>query len=243
MATASVAIVAGTGVAQHFRGRGRTLNVPTRHGLVTFESLDDPFGVLLLRRHGAGHLVPPHRANYVAFAEACARLGLAGCYGTAAVGSLRTDWPVGTLVACSDFIDATHRRTTRFEHDVRHTDFTTPFDTRLRHHLIESGMEANLPVQDTGVYVCTDGPRYETPAEVAMYRTLGGDVVGMTAGSEAIAMREAGVPYATLAIVTNLASGLSASLLSHGEVEAAMKGAMEGIANILLRACERARNG
>ncbi|MBL1148645.1 MAG: MTAP family purine nucleoside phosphorylase [Armatimonadetes bacterium] len=243
MASANVAIIAGTGVAQQFRGRGRTLKVPTRHGLVTFERLDDVPGVLLLRRHGVGHSVAPHRANYVAFADACARLGLEGCYSTAAVGSLRTDWPVGTLVVCSDFIDATGRQLTRFENEVRHTDFTNPFDLRLRQHLIECGGELRQPVQDAGVYVCTDGPRYETPAEVSMYRTLGGDVVGMTAGSEGIAMREAGVPYATLAIVTNLASGLSPRPLSHGEVEEATKGSSEGIANILFRACERLRNG
>src|SRR5436189_62411 len=58
------------------------------------------------------------------------------------------------------------------------------------------------------VYVNVNGPRYETPAEIRMFVEAGGDVVGMTAGSEAIAMREAGVGYGCLAIITNLAAGL-----------------------------------
>jgi 5'-methylthioadenosine phosphorylase len=102
-------------------------------------------------------------------------------------------------------------------HDATHIDFSQPFDARLTKCLSESG-----DVVAGGVYGGGDGPRYETPAEIRMLKTLGVDVVGMTASSEAIAMRENGISYACLAIVTNLAAGISANPLSHEEVVAEM---------------------
>ncbi|MER3496125.1 MAG: 5'-methylthioadenosine phosphorylase, partial [Armatimonadota bacterium] len=73
-------------------------------------------------------------------------------------------------------------------------------------------------MHESGTYLNLNGPRYETPAEVRLFGQWGADVVGMTAGSEAILMKEAGVPYACVAVVTNLGTGLSSTPLSHKEV-------------------------
>jgi 5'-methylthioadenosine phosphorylase len=70
----------------------------------------------------------------------------------------------------------------------------------------------------SGVYAGLNGPRYETPAEIQLYKKWGIDLVGMTGSSEAVVMREAGVEYSCLAIVTNLAAGLTENMLSHEEV-------------------------
>ena len=72
------------------------------------------------------------------------------------------------------------------------------------------------------VYACMNGPRYETPQEIVALRALGADVVGMTVASEAIVMREAGIAYGCLAVVTNLACGVGDAALSHEEVGDAM---------------------
>jgi 5'-methylthioadenosine phosphorylase len=126
-----------------------------------------------------------------------------------------------------------------FDTEVVHTDFTQPFSLPLRAALINAGSEIGATIAEEGVYVCTNGPRYETPHEIRVYRQLGGDVIGMTAATEAILMREAGVPYACLAIVTNAAAGIGSTPLSHEEVVTEMKIAGETAVQILLGAAHK----
>ncbi len=228
---ADVALIGGTGIGERLAALGgQALCVPTPFGalrgrLVTYEGVS----MVIVRRHSGGHKVPPHAVDYEAIADGLRRLGVRACLSSAAVGSLRADWGVGTLASCTDFFDASGRGTTLFERDVRHTDFSSPFP--LSSHLVG--------VENPCVYACMNGPRYETPFEVSLLRQLGADVVGMTAANEAIAMREAGVPYACLAVVTNLACGLSDGTLSHGEVGDAMSLHGERAVSILLDATRR----
>ncbi len=228
---ADVALIGGTGIGERLAALGgQALCVPTPFGalrgrLVSHEGMS----FVIVRRHSVGHKVPPHAVSYEAIADGLRRLGVRGCISSAAVGSLRADWGVGTLASCTDFLDATGRGTTLFERDVRHTDFSLPFPL--------SGLLQN--VSTPCVYACMNGPRYETPFEVSLLRGLGADVVGMTAANEAIAMREAGVPYACLAVVTNLASGLSTAELSHGEVGDAMSVHGERAVALMLDAARR----
>ncbi len=229
---ADLAIIGGTGVADRLaRLGGRPILVPTIDGPMRGKVVDwDGRTVVLLQRHSAGHKVPPHRVNYRAMARGLATLGVRACYATAAVGSLRTDWDAGTLVAPSDFYDVTGRNLTLFDRAVQHTDFTDPFPARSG--LLAAAQKCGIPVNDGGVYVCANGPRYETPHEVQQYGHVG-DIVGMTAASEAIVMREAGVPYGCLAVVTNLGTGLSDVPLAHGDVTAAMEKSGELAVRIL----------
>lgn len=159
-------------------------------------------------------------------------------FSTGAVGSLREHLPPGSLVVCSDVLDFTSRRVTLYERDVIHTDMTTPFDSSLRRALLSGARREGIEVVDGGVYVCANGPRYETPAEIAFYRSAGGDIIGMTVGSEAIVMREAGVPYACIAGVTNLAAGLSGSSLDHEEVSQAMEALSDQMIRVMLAAID-----
>lgn len=182
-----------------------------------------------MSRHSAGHTVPPHRVQYLAMAEAVRRLGAKIVFSTAAVGSLRKDWGPGTMAAVHDFVDLSGRFLTAFDRKVVHTDFSEPFDERGRKLLC--GIDSEI--RPECVYVNCNGPRYETPHEVEILGKVG-DVVGMTAGTEAIAMREAGVPYCCLAIVTNLACGISDEPLDHGDVVRVMNSCGErAVATIL----------
>jgi 5'-methylthioadenosine phosphorylase len=209
--------------------------VPTSRGFLRGRLLDvKGKKVFAMSRHSAGHKVPPHKVNYAAMAVALQSLGARACFATAAVGSLRKEWGCGTLVVCSDFIDVTGRFPTLYDDTVVHTDFSRPFAGRDK--ILAAAREMGVDAHDGGVYVCGNGPRYETPEEIRMYAQLGGDVVGMTAASEAILMREAGIDYGCLAIVTNLACGISDVPLAHEEVVAEMQSSGQTALDILLRA-------
>ena len=89
------------------------------------------------------------------------------------------------------------------------------------------------PDLDEGVYVQFRGPHYETPAEVQMAKTIGGDLVGMSTTLEAIAARQAGMEVLGISLVTNLAAGISDQPLSHAEVMEAGQAAAERCGRLL----------
>ncbi|MFN7172691.1 MAG: MTAP family purine nucleoside phosphorylase [Fimbriimonadaceae bacterium] len=218
---AEFGLILGTGVSHHLDSvPHREVHIPTRFGQA--EGLVFELGGakwLGIRRHARGHKLPPHSINYRAIAEAMRLAKVEACYATAAVGSLHPDWPVGTVAACSDFIDLTFRNVTVLEDSVVHTPFDEPYCAKARGWLLNTAASAGLEVHPEAVYAATNGPRYETPAEVRMLRILGADIVGMTGTTEAICMKELGVCYSCVGIVTNLGEGLSEHKIDHQEAE------------------------
>lgn len=106
---------------------------------------------------------------------------------------------------------------------VVHTDVSEPYCPELREALRLGAGAAGVPVHDGGSYVCTSGPRFETPAEIRMFRQLGADVVGMTNVPEVVLARELGMCYGLIAVVTNYAAGISRQPLTHHEVVEVMR--------------------
>jgi purine-nucleoside phosphorylase len=125
-------------------------------------------------------------------------------------GGLKESWQPGTPVLIRDHINLTATSPIEGAHFVDLTDLYSP---RLR--AICQAADATL---EEGVYVQFPGPHYETPAEIAMVRSIGGDLVGMSTVLEAIAAREAGMEVLGLSLVTNLAAGISGKPLNHEEV-------------------------
>lgn len=199
--------------------------------------------VVFLARHGAGHAVPPHRVNYRANIAALKKLGVTAVLATAAVGSLNPAMRPGHFVAVDQFIDLTRLRPqTFFEGNgagVVHTDMTEPYCPHLRELLLRAGESLNLTVHAGGTYVCTEGPRFETAAEIRMIRLLGGDLVGMTGVPEVVLARELGLCYSTVAMVTNFAAGLSPAPLSHAEVLEAMAQYGENLKRLAMLVIDR----
>lgn len=232
-----VAVIGGTGVGERLAAMaGTPIVVPTSAGALRGRLLDHQgVSILAVARHSAGHTVPPHRVGYAAMALGLKQLQAKACISSAAVGSMRPEWGVGTLVVCSDFLDVSGRNLTLFDRSVVHTDFSEPFSPIVRKALLSAASRIGCAVQDGGIYVNAQGPRFETDHEIDIYRRVG-DVVGMTAASEAILMREAGVPYACLAIVSNLAAGLSPEPLSHGDVSNAMRESGGAVVDLMLAA-------
>ncbi len=236
------AIIGGTGVydPQLLAGpRAESVNTPYG-GVEVFVGRHAGVEVAFLPRHGRGHSVPPHRINYRANLWALRELGVRSCLATAACGSLRADLAPGGLVLCDQFLDFTRSRPTTFydgqDGQVHHADMTDPYCPRLRATLALQGRQLGIGLAEQATYVCTEGPRFETPAEIRAYARLGGDLVGMTGVPEVVLAREAGLCYASVAVVTNFAAGLAGRPLTHAEVVDAMRSATEGVRRLLLAA-------
>ncbi|MBD3293435.1 MAG: S-methyl-5'-thioinosine phosphorylase [Armatimonadia bacterium] len=221
-----IGLIAGSGVEDLYDNeQPREETVGTDYGDVPVYLLDagDDREVVFLPRHGKGHSIPPHRINYRANIRALADLGCTCVMATNAVGSMNQQMQPGDLVVCDQFLDFTKQRPLTFfdgeDGEVRHVDVTEPYCPRLRETMREGCVAAlGEELHPAGVYVCAEGPRFETAAEIAMYRQLGGDVVGMTGVPETVLAREAGLCYATVCVVSNWAAGITDAPISHEEV-------------------------
>ncbi len=193
--------------------------------------------VAFLPRHGADHSVPPHRIGYRANLAALDRLGVTGIVATAVSGSLHPDYGPGTLRLIDQFIDLTWgREHTFFDEEVRHTDMTEPYDPALRAALGAAARTEGIDLVDGATYVCFNGPRFETPAEIEMARRMGGDLVGMTGCPEVILARELGIPYASIGVVSNLAAGMEETPLTVEEIMEVLAGTAETVHRLIAAA-------
>lgn len=169
--------------------------------------------VAFVTRHGVGHKVPPHLVNYRAIITALADLGVRDVIAVNVTGGIDPDLEAGEIVCVDDFLDFTRRRESTF-HDgdgpegVVHTDMTTAYDPTLRRELLDAASSIGQSVIDGGVYVCFDGPRFESPAEIRLAALAGGTVAGMTGVPEVTLAVEAGLRYAALSLVVNPAAGV-----------------------------------
>jgi 5'-methylthioadenosine phosphorylase len=183
--------------------------------------------VVFMSRHGQNHATPPHLVNYRANIWALRDLGVQKILATAAVGSLSPDFRVGELVLLDQFLDFTKNRSQTFyeggQQGVLHVDMTEPYCPALRQIILKASEHLGLQVKNGACYVCTEGPRFETPAEIRMFRRLGGDLVGMTSVPEVVLARELGICYASIGMVTNKAAGIATHPLTHAEVMESMK--------------------
>lgn len=168
--------------------------------------------VVFLARHGIPHRVLPPDVNYRANVAALRALDAQRVLATSAVGGIAPGLRVGDLIAVDQLVDLTHGRANTF--GERSVDVAEPYCAVARGALVAGGRDVGLRIRDGGTYVCTQGPRYETAAEIRLFASWGMDVVGMTNAPEAFLAREAGLCYASLCVVTNAAAGISRSRLS-----------------------------
>ena len=212
-----IGIIGGTGV-NSIVDKGDFLKkqkIETKYGIVEVTLLNiEGKEIAFLPRHSEGHSTPPHKINYKANITALSNLGVNKIIATNSVGSLKQDIGPGSFVIVDDFIDFTVLREKTFFNDtVIHTDMTKPYCSYLRNLIISTG-----DVIPNGTYVCTEGPRFETPAEIKMFQKLGGDVVGMTGLPEIILAREKNICYSSICIVSNYGAGISPNKISMEEV-------------------------
>jgi len=186
----------------------RWISIDTPWGAPSDELLTGTLGELklvFLPRHGRGHRLSPTDVNARANIAA---LKLAGCtdvLSLSAVGSLREPLDPGSFVVVDQFIDRTFAREKSFFGAglVAHVSMAHPTCPRLSGLAAQAGREAGARVVEGGTYLAMEGPQFSTRAESELYRAWGCDVIGMTNMPEAKLAREAELPYASVAMVTD----------------------------------------
>lgn len=161
--------------------------------------------MVFLPRHGRGHVHSPTSINYRANIDAMKRAGVTDIISVSAVGSLKEELPPGTFVIIDQFIDRSFAREKSFFGPglVAHVSMAEPVCPRLGDH-IEAACKANgIAHARGGTYLVMEGPQFSTLAESNLYRSWGCSVIGMTNMPEAKLAREAEIPYATIAMVTD----------------------------------------
>jgi 5'-methylthioadenosine phosphorylase len=218
-------IIGGSGVYEitELADSKEDITVDTEYGSVVVTMLNiESKKVAFISRHHKGHKTPPHMINYKANIQALANCGVDQIISTNAVGSINMEMPPGSIVLPDDFLDFTVLRDrTFYDNEVHHIDMSEPYCPRLREAILENGEDEKIIPH--GTYVCTEGPRFETPAEIKMFKIIGGDLVGMTGLSEAVLAREKGICYETICVVSNFGTSISPDKLSFEEVAEIME--------------------
>ena len=161
--------------------------------------------VIFLPRHGRGHRLMPSELNFRANIWGLKSLGAEWVVSVSAVGSLKESVQPLDMVLPDQFVDLTKRRVSTFFGDgiVAHVGMAEPVCGQLATALEKAGRDAGAVIHRGGTYVCIEGPQFSSKAESKVYRTWGGDVIGMTNLPEVKLAREAELCYATLALATD----------------------------------------
>lgn len=161
--------------------------------------------VVFLARHGRGHTLSPSDINYRANIDVMKRAGVTDLISLSACGSLREDLAPGTFVLVDQFIDRTFARAKSFfgKGLVAHVSMAHPVCPKLLDALEAATRGEGIPCRRGGVYLAMEGPQFSSLAESNLYRSWGCDVIGMTNMPEAKLAREAELPYASVAMVTD----------------------------------------
>ncbi len=173
----------------------------------------------VILRYGAKLTLPSHRINARANIWALRELGVRNIISQNAIGSVNTAIRPGDIVISHDFLDRTKNRTLSLFEDTEcwvRVDLTEPFCPRLRGALIAAASRHSDRVIARGVFACTEGPRFETPAEINALRLEGGDVVGTPLVPEVVMAREAEMCFASIAPIINFGAGMAPAVVHFG---------------------------
>jgi 5'-methylthioadenosine phosphorylase len=236
-----IAIIGGSGL-ENLLKTSKIVHIETPYGTPPPISvgLIGKEEVAFLPRHGPKHDLPPHKVNYRANLHSLKQVGVERIIATNAVGAINEAYAPGDLVIPSDILDFTKSRAgTYFDSaPVTHVDVTEPYCSELSNIIVECCRAIRIPVRDKAVLAATEGPRYETPAEIRMLRKLGGDIVGMTGAPEVFLARELEVCYSSVCFVSNKAAGMQ-QRLSAVEVMNVGKRVMPSMLELIRQAVER----
>lgn len=184
-----------------------TKTIENEYGLCEYNVLNED--TIFVPRHGMNYSVPPTFINYRANVKAMKDLGVEYAYAINSVGSLREEVEPLTIVIATDFLDFTKKRDYTFftglDKGVKFIAMDEPYSLEMN-RLFEEKYDGKLM---TGVLVTTEGPKFETKIENKFYKSIGGDVVGMTGSPEVILANELGIKYASLNVVGNYGTGVT----------------------------------
>jgi 5'-methylthioadenosine phosphorylase len=217
MGTENLAIIGGSGAyhlleAKAFgsEGNNQILSTPFGPSAPIHKFSVGKHSFLFLSRHGeTDYSLTATYVNYRANIYALKKCGIKTIVSWSGPGIINRAFNPGEFVLPHDLIDETRKRESTFFKNrgygfIRQSD---PFCPELREVLHQNFHNIGIPHHDQAVYVCTEGPRLETPAEIRKYRIIGGDLVGMTLIPEAFLARELELCYTPICYLTNFAEG------------------------------------
>lgn len=229
------AIVGGTNLDEiPVPYREQPVVTPYGDVIVCRGTLDDGQDVVFLPRHGILERVDPPDINYRANIYALYLLGVTHIIGLSSVGACDYSYKLGTVCLINDFIDFTKNRILSFERKHRialHTGMEDVCCPDLSDRLERLILDHGLQYSGRAVYACTEGPRFETAAEVRMFRMLGAQIIGMTLVPEAPLARDLGLHYAAIGIISNYCTGMT-SYVSDEDIEGVITNMRESVFEI-----------
>jgi 5'-methylthioadenosine phosphorylase len=171
----------------------------------------------VVQRHGTDSYAPPHLIDHAANMRRLADAGCDRVLAIGSVGSLRPELGVGSFVCPDDFI-ALQLSLTTFDDARGH--IAAGFDPPWRSEVLDGwGSSGAGSIHDGGVYWQTNGPRFETAAEIRLMAAHA-HLVGMTLASECVVANELGLAYAAVCVVDNLANGVEGQAIRTDQLEA-----------------------
>ncbi|MFP5385431.1 MAG: S-methyl-5'-thioadenosine phosphorylase [Bacteriovoracia bacterium] len=210
MSEIKVAIIGGSGIYKLDAIKVKNqIKVSTPFGPPSAEIMEcevEGHSFYFLPRHGIGHHYTPSEVNYRANIFALKKLGVNTIISISAVGSLQEEYAPRQFVMVDQFIDWTkglRKRSFFDEGIVGHVSVANPVEISLSKRLYEACQRAGVSGHLGGTYICIEGPQFSTRAESKVYRSFGASVIGMTNVPEAFLAKEAGMAYATVAMVTD----------------------------------------
>ncbi len=179
-------------------------------------------GATVVAMQGRFHYYEGYSLREVTFpVRVMKALGVRQLIVTNAAGGVNEQFRPGDLMIISDHINLLGTNPLIGPNDPelgpRFPDMTEAYSRRLRQLAKETAARLGVRVHE-GVYVANTGPSYETPAEIRMIRTLGGDAVGMSTVPEVIVARHGGMEVLGISCISNMAAGMSDAPLHHDEV-------------------------
>ncbi|MCL2863650.1 MAG: MTAP family purine nucleoside phosphorylase [Methanimicrococcus sp.] len=230
--------------------------IQTPYGPVSYSAL--PFSpsseIVFISRHQGERHTPPHEINFRALISAAQKIGApvlaVNSVGLMRAVSLSEDFENGKKTHVTpdsfedypffipnDFIDFTKNRVCTFYSDETvHVDMTDPYCADIR-GLLKTVLSVEQISYSEGIYLCTEGPRFETKAEIRLFSQFA-DVVGMTGVPEVVLAKEAGLCYASLCVIANPAAGLSQNMVTADEVKIGVENTRKKVFDIISKTAE-----
>ncbi len=229
-------IISGSGLYEIVKGEERTIITPYGESNVTLGAIGGK-PLAFIARHGKSHGIPPHKVNYRANIYALNTLRVQGIIATSACGIIDKFAP-GDLILPDDIL-ALHLGPVTFFDDfqagIKHVDLTNPFDENLTRAIRSAARAEGIEIKSGGTVATLPGPRFETRAEIGALKKMGASMVSMTQAYEAILARELDIKFATIAIGTNYACGVSKKPLDYEEARALAGRKEDDIKKIIAR--------
>jgi purine-nucleoside phosphorylase len=197
----------------------------------------------ILAMQGRFHYYEGYNMQQVTFPiRVMKALGIETLYVSNAAGGMNDAFHIGDLMLISDHINLFPEHPLRGRNDnrlgPRFPDMSEAYSPRLRTIAQNIALEKGITLRE-GVYVGTSGPTYETPAEYAYFKSIGGDAVGMSTVPEVIVARHSGMEVFAISVITDL--GIKGKIIevSHEEVQRAANEAQPKMTTIMRELIQR----